>query len=130
MSTPAALVADILQKDASGLLAEWLSELKAQGTGADHRVSESELKEQGAELLRLVGAAIASGTDITTEAWRPVRGQLEALSKARAIQGFTSSETATFVFSLKRPLFARLRGQAKDAAALGDATWAVTELVD
>jgi len=129
MSTPS-LVADVFQKDSAGLLAEWLAELKAQGTGSDHRLSESELKEQGSELLKLLASAVSAGTDVAGEAWRPVREFLEALSRSRAVQGFTSAETALFVFSLKRPLFSRIRTHAKDAGTLGDATWTTTELVD
>ena len=130
MSKPAALVADIIQKDSAGLLAEWLAELKARGTGADHRVSESELKAQGEEFLGLLVTAIGTGTVVSGEGWRPVREFLERISRSRALQGFSSSETATLVFSLKRPLFARVRGAAADAATLGEATWAISELVD
>jgi rsbT co-antagonist protein RsbR len=129
MPTPT-IVADVLQRDSAGLLAEWLAALKAQGTGSDHRIGESELKEQGSELLRLMAAAVAAGTDVSGEGWRPVRDFLDGLSRSRAMQGFTSAETALFVLSLKRPIFARLRGQATDADTLGDATWTVTELVD
>jgi len=130
MSKSAALVADIIQKDSAGLLVEWLAALKA--NGSDHRISESELKDQGTELLKLMAAAAAAGTDADAggERWRPVRDFLDGISRSRAIQGFSSSETATFVFSLKRPLFARVRAATTDAATLGDATWTVTELVD
>ncbi|MEO5821629.1 MAG: RsbRD N-terminal domain-containing protein, partial [Vicinamibacteraceae bacterium] len=72
-----ALVLDIIQQDSSGLLADWLAELKARGTGADHRITESELHEQGAELLQLLGPALSSGTDVNAEPWRPVREFLE-----------------------------------------------------
>ena len=130
MSKSAAVVADVIQKDSPGLLAEWLVELKASGSGSDHRISESELKDQGAELLKLIATAAAAGGDAGGEGWRPVREFLDGISRSRAIKGFSSSETATFIFSLKRPLFARLRAAAADAATLGDATWAVTELVD
>ena len=41
---------------------------------------------------------------------------LSAISRSRSIQGFTPSETATFVFSLKPALFQRLRDElGKDA---------------
>jgi rsbT co-antagonist protein RsbR len=130
MSKAASLAVDVLQQDPAGLLAEWQSELKARGAGADHRVRDSELREQGAELLRLIAAAIGTGTDIASEPWRPVREFLEGVSRARALQGFNASETATYIFSLKRPLFARVRARAKDPETLGDATWAITELAD
>jgi rsbT co-antagonist protein RsbR len=130
MSTPFALVAELIQKDTAGLLAEWLAELKANGAAADHRISEAELKEQGTELLKLITPALANGADVAGEAWRPVRDFLDGVSRARARQGFSSSETATFIFSLKRPLFSRIRSAATDAGTVGDATWAATELVD
>ena len=89
-----ALVADSIQKNSAGLITDWLGELKALGGGADHRMSEAELKEQGTEFVGLLVPAVASGTDITAEAWRPVREFLERTSRSRALQGFTSSETA------------------------------------
>jgi len=130
MAKAPALVADALASQPDVLQHEWLAELKKHGTGADHRISESELGQQGRELLQLVGAAVATGTDIQSEAWRGAREFLERLSRSRAQQGFTSGETATFVFSLKRPLFDRIRAGAKDAASIGDATWAISELID
>jgi rsbT co-antagonist protein RsbR len=130
MAKPPALVVDALASQPDVLQTEWLSELKKQGTGADHRISESELGQQGRELLQLLDAAVATGTDIQSDAWRGVREFLERLSRSRAQQGFTSGETATFVFSLKRPLFDRVRATAKDAASIGDATWAISQLID
>ena len=56
---------------------------------------------------------------------------LANLSRSRGLQGFSPSETASFVFSLKKPLFARLRREfSKDAGALAEETWAATELLD
>ena len=130
MANAPALVVDTLSSSSDALLSEWLSELKRQGTGADHRLAESELTQQGRELIQLIAAAIGGGVDTQAESWRPAREFLERLSRSRAQQGFTSSETATFVFSLKRPLFNRFRAAAKDPAALGDATWATTEVID
>jgi len=130
MAKAPAPVVDALASQPDALQNEWLSELKKQGPGADHRISESELSQQGRELLQLLGAAVATGTDIQSDAWRGVREFLERLSRSRAQQGFTSGETATFVFSLKRPLFDRVRAAAKDAATIGDATWAISELID
>jgi len=130
MAKAPAPVVDALASQPDALQNEWLSELKKQGPGADHRISESELGQQGRELLQLLGSAVATGTDIESDAWRGVREFLERLSRSRAQQGFTSGETATFVFSLKRPLFERVRAAAKDAASVGDATWAISELID
>jgi rsbT co-antagonist protein RsbR len=60
-----------------------------------------------------------------------LQSRLAQLSRSRAIAGFSPSETATFVFSLKQPLFARLSAElAGDAAALGSAIWEATTLLD
>ena len=47
------------------------------------------------------------------------------------LQGFDSAETATFVFSLKKPLFAVVRDAcAGDATELAERTWQASSLVD
>jgi rsbT co-antagonist protein RsbR len=130
MANAHALVVDTLTSQPDALHAQWLAELKKEGSGNDHRITESEFGQQGRELLRLLGAAVGTSTDVQAEPWRATREFLEQLSRSRAQQGFTSNETASFVFSLKRPLFARIRAATKDATALGDATWATTELID
>ncbi len=64
-------------------------------------------------------------------AWQPVREFLASISTSRARQGFSPSETATFVFSLRRPLFNLLRQEiGKDVNALADEFWTVTMLLD
>ena len=56
---------------------------------------------------------------------------LEHLSRSRTIQGCSPSETATFIFSLKKPLFTQLRRELSgDVEALADETWATNVLLD
>jgi rsbT co-antagonist protein RsbR len=55
---------------------------------------------------------------------------LGGFSRSRALQGFTPSETATFIFSVKGPLFTLLRDEIKGAQQLADLTWTVTKLLD
>jgi rsbT co-antagonist protein RsbR len=56
---------------------------------------------------------------------------LGGISRSRAIQGFSPSETASFVFSAKRPLFTLIRQESRnDVEALTAQTWAATELLD
>jgi rsbT co-antagonist protein RsbR len=69
--------------------------------------------------------------DIRTPAWSEMRDMLGELSRSRARQGFTASETATFVFSLKDPLFSRLRQDlGKDPATLAKETMLGSSLLD
>ena len=126
-------VVEILDKHERDVLTAWVErQLKTPGLRRD-LIQESELREQSRDFLRRVRDAAAKGgiDDIDTTAWEPVRDQLRTLTMDRARQGFTPSETAMFVFSLKEPLFARLRQEIGiDAAALADETWAATLLLD
>src|SRR4029077_6381822 len=97
------------------LLSDWLSALKK--AGADARISEAELNSQTSKLLHLLIAAVSTGLNIDTPGWDEVRGFLEDVSNSRALQGFSSSETALFVFSLRQPLVERLRAKFGSNAA-------------
>ena len=120
--------ADILKNDMTGLLADWMSELRAR---SDHRISASDVERQATEFLKLVATASAVTPNVASADWAPVRTFLDDISRTRALQGFSAQETATFVFSLKKPLFVRIRqAAAKDPIALADETWAATELID
>jgi rsbT co-antagonist protein RsbR len=69
--------------------------------------------------------------DVMTGSWANTREFLAGVSRARANQGFSPSETATFVFSLKLPLFAKLRQEyGSDAAGLAAEVWTATALLD
>jgi len=123
----------VLKKYEKELLADWLADLKSSGTGGDGRISESELQSQTSELLKLLQEASRHGNlnDLNKPEWTPVRDFLEAISRSRVTQGFSSDQTATFILSLKRPLFGKLRQElGSDTQALADETWAATELMD
>jgi len=125
--------ASILKKHERDLLNEWVAELKQGGSGSDARISEKELFEQASRFLALVQqAAQANGVhDVDGPQWGAVRDFLEEVSRSRVQQGFGSDQTARFIFSFKKPLFARLRTElADDPKALADETWAATELLD
>ena len=124
--------AGILKKHERELLSEWMADLKEGGSG-DGRIGDKELAEQAGRFLTLLQqAAQAAGThDLGAEPWNPVRDHLEDVSRSRVQQGFSSDQTARFIFSLKKPLFARLRAElAQDAGALAEETWAASELID
>ena len=125
-------ITDLLQKNESGLLADWVKEQLATYRRRD-LMDDVQLETQSAELLRSIVNAARKGdvTDISGPEWSAVRDQLSEISALRAKQGFTASETATFVFSLKQPLFARLRRDlAKDPETLFDELWNATVLID
>ena len=79
---------------------DWTNDL-AGSLKNDRRISDSELSGQLREFLTLFEAAIASGKSIENAEWTPVRDFLDSISRSRALQGFTSDETASFIFFLQ-----------------------------
>jgi rsbT co-antagonist protein RsbR len=121
--------AEIIRTESKGILADWLSELRA--TGEDSRIDRAEVQSQATEFVKLIGRASQENLDPTTAPWQAVREFLEGISRSRAVQGLSAEETATFVFSLKRPLFTRLQSvAARDPQALTAETWVITQLID
>ena len=115
------------------LLAEWMQSQLAASTLRADLMKEGELREQSREFLGLMQNALATGDLVNPDSanWAPARDFLEGISRSRAQQGFSPSETATFVFSLKQPLFTRLRQElAEDAGALADELWIATTILD
>lgn len=124
---------EILKKHETEIVKDWLQELKAVGSVTGTRISDAETQEQAQRFVKLLQQAAQSGDlhDISRSEWKPVTELLETISTSRAIQGFTSEQTATFVLSLKKPLFASLRKDCgSDVDALAEEIWVVTELVD
>ena len=122
-------VARALTTRRAEVLDAWVAQLIQ--AGADVRLPEADLRRQAADLLPLIADAAGQTFDTTAPAWDELRGALDDLAKDRAARGFTAQDTATFIFSLKRPLFEQLRADVgRDPDALADATWVATELVD
>jgi rsbT co-antagonist protein RsbR len=126
-------IPEVLDRFEAEILAEWIKEQLAATTQRPDLMKESELNAQSTKFLKLFRDAIAGDNfvDIQRANWAPVRDFVGEVSRSRVIQGFTPSETATFVFSLKQPLFVRLRriheGQPDD---LFEDLWNATVLLD
>ena len=120
--------------DESGLLSDWIAHQLAATTLRRDLLEDEDLKAQSRRFLGALRAVLQNGgadQDITAPAWEDARALLADIAQTRARQGFSPSETATFVFSLKQPLFDRLRGElAHDPAALADALWKTSTLLD
>src|SRR5437764_10186938 len=124
----------MLKQHEAEILAEWTKELtSATSRPQSGRLDDKELNEHCRSFLRLVQEASQGGniTDPATAEWQGARELLTEISRSRALKGFSPSDTAMFVFSLKRPLFAQLRKEVgTDARALADETWLATQLID
>ncbi len=121
-----------IEQDRASLLGEWVKEQQA-ALSRQGVIKEKELAEQCDLFLQHFIAASRDGNtqDMTTAEWQSVYKLLEDVSRKRTELGLTPSETATFVLSFKKPLFAALAtandGNASDLAA---AIWDATVLLD
>ncbi|MFN6535764.1 MAG: STAS domain-containing protein [Nostoc sp. EkiNYC01] len=124
-------IPEILETFEADLLSEWTQELATVNIRRG-LIKEAELKEECREFLSLFRLAVRQGnlTNIQTPAWQEMREMLTSISRSRSQQGFTPTETATFVFSFKQPLFNRLRQQLQDPIKLSDEIWLATSLLD
>jgi rsbT co-antagonist protein RsbR len=130
---PTSRLDQMISQNDDALLNEWLREQVALGGRGTTLVSDAERRSQSREFLAALQTVAADGgiASVTGPAGAQVREILGAISRARAAQGFSFAETATFVFSLKQPLFTRLREtHANDAAALADDIWKTTQAID
>ena len=125
-------VRTVLVKYEKEVLAEWIRLQLAATTLRGDLMKENELREQSRDLLSLLRPALESGRFESLESsdWTQVKEFLAGVSRTRGQQGFAPTETATFVLSLKQPIFDRLRNEIKDAQALADELWVATVVLD
>lgn len=125
-------LAEMINKYQDEIRADWLKQMNSAVRRADLMTNE-EMESQSRELMDAIAGGARSGdvTNIDGPAWDQTRDTLSAISASRAKQGFSTSETATFVLSLKQPIFNVVRREnASDPAALFDDIWKTTLLVD
>ena len=124
-------IPEILRQHEGTLLDDWTRE-QSQIKDLNNRLSESEIRSQSRRFLQLIQEAGTRGNvvDLDTDAYREVRKFLEEISASRAALGFSPSETATFIFSFKRPLFAQIRSSVPKPEEQIEEMWNATLLLD
>ncbi|HEX3572963.1 MAG TPA: STAS domain-containing protein [Rhodopila sp.] len=129
MAKPAASrLSTVLSESAADILTDWLNRLSA---SPDPRLPVSELERQCNAIVMRLAQACRDGSDVYAPSFAPLREILADLSRTRALAGFSPTETATFILSLKQPLFARLRAVlGADAERLATEMLVSSELVD
>jgi rsbT co-antagonist protein RsbR len=126
-----ALLSSILDKHEKNLLAEWMGRQLGAATLRRDLMTDVALRDQSTEFLAHLRRAAQSGTDdLSSPQWADVREFLTAVSRSRAQQGFTPTETATFIFSLKEPVFQAIQQEVKDPQAVAHAVWHTSVLLD
>ncbi len=123
---------EIISRNEDRIRSDWMTNMSAAVQRAD-LMSKAELGEQSSFLLRAIAKGVSSsqGNDISGADWAPTRELLQDISASRVRQGFTPSETATFVLSLKQPLFTTIRKElAGNQDEMFDLIWSTTRLLD
>jgi len=125
-------LAAIVSQNEEQIRAEWVREMGNSVQRAD-LISKTEVEEQCRALLGAVAAGVRSSgaSDITAPGWNAARDLLQDISASRARQGFSPADVASFVLSLKKPLFSAIRRElASSPDKQFEAVWTTTELLD
>lgn len=132
MAIDSSRIAEMLDRNQQQILIEWMDDLRENMSQLDS-TTEFSIRQYCVQFLSLLQTALRSGNTDAMQGreWDEIRALLTEVSKSRARQGSTPSETATFIFSLKQSLFDHLRADLGDRPELlAQDTWSVSVLLD
>lgn len=111
-------LADLLTEHAEQVTQRWTEAVTALLRG---RLSQAELRGQVQDLHRgMITAGEGGVIDLESEAAAELRAVLAELSRGRARQGFTATETAVSIYALKDVLFELMEADGDDGNRLRD----------
>ncbi|HUA91874.1 MAG TPA: STAS domain-containing protein [Terracidiphilus sp.] len=125
-------LAEIISQNETRLRSEWIRTMSSAVERAD-LISKAELDEQCASILQAIAEGVKAGGagSISGAGWTTARELLSSISASRARQGFSPSDVATFVLSLKQPLFIVIRENlGREQDRLFETIWSATKLLD
>ena len=125
------VIPEVIKKHETDLLSDWMREMTSSTRRSD-LLRDHDIKNQASQFISLFSKAIQNGNleDTKADSFADLRQLLTDMSRSRAVQGFTPSETAMFVFSFKKPVISRLQAEVKDAKVLSDESWTLNQLID
>lgn len=125
-------LAEIISQNADSIRQQWVAQMSGSVQRPD-LISRAEVEEQCRTILEAVvqGVRTSGVSNVAGPGWDTARELLKEISSSRARQGFSPTDVATFVLSLKQALFEAVRSAAgKSQEQLFETVWAATELVD
>ena len=125
-------LAEIISRSDDKIRAEWIDGM-TRSMQRNDLISKSELDEQCRAILAAIvdGVKLSGPTDLAGAGWDTARELFQSISASRARQGFSPVEVATYVLSLKQPLFAAIRETLRgNQDEMFSTVWAATELLD
>ena len=133
MASPASTLPRLLRDNQSEVLKDWTARQAQSLSVRRDLISDADLSRESTQFLDAFTQALEGAGDHerqTGASWERVHEMLKNLSMTRARKGFTPIETATFVFSLKHPVFDLIRRSHKSADDLSRDTWLATTTLD
>ena len=126
-------MSEIVRKHQAEILTDWIKETP-ESTRRSDLIGETEFRNHCTQFLR----ALEEGSrdtdkagDLAAPEWAQMRDLLAEISRSRVQLGFTPRQVATFVFSVKAPIFRRLRAElGGDPQSLADETYRTSLLID
>ena len=116
---------EIVLRHEKDLLSEWIRLQRTFISKRGDKVSDSQLRTTSQQFLQTLVKGLQSSE------MSGMHELLGDLSRQRAGQGFSPSETASFLFSFKQPLFVRISAEyADDRKGMEEEIWNATELLD
>jgi rsbT co-antagonist protein RsbR len=132
LATSTSKLPEVFEKREQEITDQWVEQ--QQETGRKLTAAEREAaNRQSREFIRSLKGALKqnSAGGISGPEWVGVRDFLADLSSRRAKDGYSPRETASFVFSLKQPLFSALQMEfSANPKVLAEEIWKVTLLLD
>jgi len=113
---------ELLNRSSDEILRDWTANQFRNPRLRPELLRESELRDQSSTFLESLRTAISNIeqrqgdlTNILLQEWNETKQLLETISRSRSQKGFTPSETAGFIFSLKQHLFSRIRAELRES---------------
>jgi rsbT co-antagonist protein RsbR len=132
MSSSTTVLPKLLRDHKAQVLREWLGLQQQSLASRRDLIADADLAKQSEQFLEAFIEAIESTDPARPHgaAWERLNELLSDLSVSRARLGFSPSETATFVFSLKQPVFDLVRRSMSKAEEVARETWLATTGLD
>jgi rsbT co-antagonist protein RsbR len=132
MPSPTNTLPKLLREHQAQLLADWIAQQQQSLASRRDLISDADLTRQSGQFLELFIEAMESSDPLRPHggAWDSLHELLNDLALSRARAGFSPSETATFVFSLKQPAFELIRRSMTKADDVARETWHATAALD
>ena len=126
----------LLRRRFDSILNAWIAAQSEEGVLRRDLMRESEIRQQSRAILDALANSVAQfnlndRVDLDADEWADLKQLLKEATDRRVERGFTPSEMATFILSLKQPLFEGLANELSDSPAdLLKQAWSISRVLD